>query len=102
MDSLHTILVLTMVGFDASLSNKSEQKLRSLNLHVGGLLTTRGLYSRYSTYLQLKWIPYQEKGHYNRKLELKLVCSSSVSWLGILLQEPYFSETLGFFAVILD
>ncbi len=39
-----------------------------------------------------------EKGHYNRKLELWL---DVVADSGILLQEPYFSETPGFFAVIL-
>ncbi len=37
LDSYNKLLVLIVADFDvkASLSNKSEQKLRSLNLHVG-------------------------------------------------------------------
>ncbi len=40
--------------YKASLSNKSEQNLRSLNLHR---LATRGLYSRHSNYshVELSW-----------------------------------------------
>ena len=40
-----------------------------------------------------------EKGHYNRKLELWLVCCLTLGSYSM--QEPYFSETPGFFAVIL-
>ncbi len=43
-----------------------------------------------------------EKGHYNKKLELWLVCCFLLADSGILLQEPYFSDTPGFFAVILS
>ncbi len=50
---------LIVKDFDvkASLSNKSEQKLRSLNWHVG--LATRGLYSM-CTLHAAEVIPYQE------------------------------------------
>ncbi len=47
---------LKVADFDvkASLSNKSEQKLRSLNQHVDCQLATRGLYSRHSNYCHVE------------------------------------------------
>ena len=99
------VVVLNLTDFDvkASLSNKSEQKLKILNLHVGSQLLnyTRPLFE--APYIfTAEVIPYQERWKRVAKIESQncVWLAVSVADCQVLLQEPYFSETPSFFAVI--